>query len=219
MIVRITGTLIDVYEDHVVIERDGIAREVFVPQYAIGELAACRGREMTLHTLEYLEGSQASGNLVPRLVGFVYADDKRFFTRFVSVKGIGLRKALKALAEPVATIAAWIKGGDTKALTRLPGIGSGAAQLIVAELRGKIDEFVFGDAAPPAGELAGLTQDQKDALEVLAAWGDPRSEAERWLQRAAQLYPDINSADEWVRAAYRVRTGTEAQGTHGPRRP
>ena len=210
MIVRITGALIDVYEDHVVIERDGIAREVLVPQYAVGELTACRGREMTLHTLEYLEGSQASGNLVPRLVGFVYPDDKRFFSRFVSVKGLGLRKALKALAEPVATIAAWIQGGDTKALTRLPGIGSRAAQLIVAELRGKIDEFVLGGAAPPAGDLAGLTQDQKDALEVLAAWGDPRLEAERWLQRAAQLYPDIHSADGWVRAAYRIKTGTEA---------
>ena len=210
MIVRITGTIADVYEDHVVIERDGFAREVLVPQYAVGELAACRGRETTLHTLEYLEGNQASGNLVPRLIGFVRPDDKRFFTHFVSVKGIGLRKALKALAEPVARIAAWIKSGDNKALTRLPGIGSRAAQLIVAELGGKIDEFAFGAEAASAGELASLTRGQKDALEVLTAWGDSRVEAERGLQRAAQLYPDIDSPDEWVRAAYRIKTGTEA---------
>ena len=208
MIVRLTGRLIDVYEHHVVIERDGIAREVLVPQYTVGELAACRGREMTLHTLEYLEGSRASGNLIPRLVGFVYPDDKRFFTRFVSVKGIGLRKALRALAEPVARIATWIRNGDTKALAGLPGIGSRAAQLIVAELRGKIDEFILGEGAP-ADESAGLTQHQRMALEVLVAWGDTSQEAERWLQRAAQLHSGIDSADEWVRAAYRVKTGAE----------
>ena len=209
MIVRITGTIADVHEDHVVLERDGIAREVLVPRYALGELAACRGREITLHTLEYLEGTQTSGNLVPRLLGFVYPDDKRFFTRFVSVKGIGLRKALKALAEPVAAIAAWIKAGDIKALTRLPGIGSRAAQLIVAELRGRIDEFALGADAVSVDELAGLTQDQKDALDVLVAWGDSRSEAERWIQRAAQLHPDLDTPDEWVRVAYRIKTGAE----------
>ncbi|MCK4658950.1 MAG: hypothetical protein KAV82_05455 [Phycisphaerae bacterium] len=208
MIVRITGIIADVHENDVVLERDGIAREVLVPQYAIGELAACRGREITLHTLEYLEGNQTSGNLVPRLIGFVYPDDKRFFTHFISVKGIGLRKALKALAEPVTRIAAWIKNGDTKALARLPGIGSRAAQLIVAELGGKIDDFVFGDEAA-VEELASLTQDQNDALEVLVAWGDSRQEAERWVQRAAQLHPGLTGADEWVRAAYRIKTGVE----------
>jgi len=209
MIVRITAIVAEVHEDHVVVEREGLAREVLVPNYSIGELAACRGREMTLHTLEYLEGTHASGNLVPRLIGFVYPDDKRFFTRFVSVKGIGLRKALKALAEPVATVAAWIRAGDTKALTRLPGIGTRAAQLIVAELKGKIDEFAFGAGAVPADELASLTQNQMDALEVLVAWGDPQSEAERWLHRAAQLHAHIDSPDEWVRAAYRIKTGAE----------
>ena len=209
MIVRITGTLADVYEDHVVVERDGLAREVLVPQYALGELAACRGREMTLHTLEYFEGNQASGNLVPRLVGFVYADDRRFFTRFISVKGIGQKKALKALAEPVGKVAAWIKAGDTKALARLPGIGARTAQLIVAELHGKIDEFAASGAAASVAELATWTRAQKDALEVLVAWGDPRAEAERWLQRAAQLHPDLATPDAWVRAAYRLKTGAE----------
>ncbi|MCP4591708.1 MAG: hypothetical protein GY842_13290 [bacterium] len=209
MIVRITGIVADVYEDHVVLDRDGLAREVLVPHYAVGELAACRGREVTLHTLEYLEGNQSTGNLTPRLVGFAYPDDKRFFVRFISVKGIGLRKALKALAEPVTRIAASIKNADTKALTRLPGIGTRAAQLIVAELRGKIDEFVHGADVVSAEDLAGLTSQQKDALDVLVAWGDARQDAERWLQRAAQIHPEIESPDEWVRAAYRIKTGTE----------
>jgi Holliday junction DNA helicase RuvA len=210
MIVRLTGIVADVYEDHAVIDRSGIAREVLVPGYAVGELAACRGREVTLHTLEYLEGNQASGNLVPRLVGFVHHEDKRFFSRFISVKGIGLRKALKALSEPVVAVARWIQSGDTKALARLPGIGARAAQLIVAELGDQMDEFALGVSSAPAQESAGLSRPQQDALEVLVAWGDARGEAERWLQRAAQLHPGIDTPDGWVRAAYRVKTGLEA---------
>ena len=65
MIVRLTGTLIDIAEESVVVDRDGEAREVLVPPFAINELAAYRGRVVTLHTIEFLEGNQASGNLVP----------------------------------------------------------------------------------------------------------------------------------------------------------
>ena len=210
MIVRITGTISDVHEDHVVLERDGLAHEVLVPQYAVGELAACRGREMTLHTLEYLEGNQASGNLVPRLVGFVYPQDKRFYQRFISVKGIGARKALKALAEPVAKIAAWIKQGDAKSLSKLPGIGQRGAQMIVAELKGKIEEFALGGVVEPVADLAKFTPAQHDAVEVIVAWGDSRPDAERWVQRASQLHPDLQDPGDLVRAAYRIKTGAEA---------
>ncbi len=53
------------------------------------------------------------------------------------------------------------------------------------------------------------TQEQRDALEVLVALGERRLEAERWIARAAQVQPDIATADEWVRAAYRVKTGAK----------
>lgn len=210
MIVRLTGTVLDVSEEAAVIERDGIAREVLVPRYAIGELAACVGRQVTLFTLEFLEGNSAmGGTLTPRLLGFAHEQDRAFFKRFISVKGIGPRKALKALAEPVVRIARWIEQADQKSLARLPGIGKRAADLIVAELRGKLDAFAMGGdhEATPA---ATLNNTQRDALEVLLAWGDSRPDAERWLERAAQLHPDVDSADEWVRAAYKIKSGVES---------
>jgi Holliday junction DNA helicase RuvA len=207
MIVRLTGSLIDLDEETVVIDRDGLAREVLVPRYALGELAACRGREVTVHTLEFYEGNQASGHLTPRLIGFLHPEDKAFFRRFISVKGIGPRKALKALAEPTGRIARWIQDRDCKALARLPGIGKRAAELIVAELQGKLDDLAFGSQAP--AEVVELTHAQRDALEILVAWGDSRADAQRWLERAGQLHSDVTAADEWVRLAYRVKTGME----------
>jgi len=209
VIVRLTANLVEVDDDSVVVERDGIAREVLTPKYAVGELAACRGRQVTLHTLEFLEGNPSSGHLTPRLVGFLHAEDRAFFTRFISVKGIGTRKALKALTEPVVRVAAWIEQGDRKGLVHLPGIGARAADLIIAELKGKMADWALG-AEDRVHEAASWSDAQRDALEVLLAWGDGRNDAQRWLTRAAQLHPDIASADEWVRAAYKVKAGVES---------
>ncbi|MFH1109634.1 MAG: Holliday junction branch migration protein RuvA [Planctomycetota bacterium] len=209
MIVRLTGTLIEVNEESIVLDRDGIAREVLVPHFAISELAAYRGQLVTLHTIQFYEGNHSSGHLVPRILGFLHPEDREFFTRFVSVKGIGPRKAMKALAEPVRRIASWIESGDAKALARLPGIGARAAELVIATLKGKMADLALaGDASAPS-RTAQLSSAQRDALEVLVAWGDPRGDAERWLERAGQLHPDLKSPDEWVRVAYRIKTGVD----------
>ena len=209
MIVRLTGTLIEVNEESIVIDRDGIAREVLVPHFAISELAAYRGQLVTLHTIQFYEGNHSSGHLVPRILGFLHPEDREFFTRFVSVKGIGPRKAMKALAEPVRRIASWIESGDARALARLPGIGNRAAELVIATLKGKMADLALaGDASAPS-KTAQLSSAQRDALEVLVAWGDPRGDAERWLERAGQLHPDLKSPDEWVRVAYRIKTGVD----------
>jgi Holliday junction DNA helicase RuvA len=213
MIVRLTGTVAEVLQESVVIDRDGVGYEVLVPGYALGELAACAGQVVTLHTMEYYEGTAAGGNLIPRIVGFLHAEDRAFFARFITVKGIGVRKAIKALGEPVAAVAGYIEAGNSPALARLPGIGARAAEQIVAELRGKVTAFAAGAAAGSGRaepeRVHQWTPAQRDALEVLVALGERRIEAERWLERAAQLHPDAAEADEWVRAAYRVKTGAQ----------
>ncbi len=209
MIVRLTGTLIEVNDEAIVVDRDGVAYEVLVPHFAISELAAYRGQLVTLHTIQFYEGNHASGHLTPRFLGFLHSEDREFFTRFVSVKGIGPRKAMKALAEPVRRIASWIESGDGKALARLPGIGNRAAELIVASLKGKVADLAIGGASPAPSQAVQLSSGQRDALEVLVAWGDPRGEAVRWLERAGQLNPELQSPDEWVRMAYRIKTGVD----------
>lgn len=209
MIVRICGKLVEVDKESVMVEKNGFTYEILVPHYSISELASYRGQEVKLHTMEFYEGNQASGHLVPRMLGFLHPEDRIFFTRFINVKGIGPRKALKALAEPVRKIATWIESSDTKSLSSLPGIGPRAADLMVASLKGKMNDLALPDSATQnvAAEL--LSQAQRDALEILVAWGDPRSDARRWIERASQLRPDLQSPDEWVRTAYRVKAGME----------
>jgi Holliday junction DNA helicase RuvA len=206
-----TGILVDVDTHAITVDREGLVYEVLVPGYAIGELAALRGRTVTLYTLEFFEGNAASGNLVPRVLGFLHPEDRLFFNRFVGVKGIGPRKALKALSEPIGRIAGWINDGDTKSLSKLPGIGQRAAQMIVAELAGKLDAFAVAQLPEAMPEIAKWTSEQRDALDVMVAWGDARNEVERWLARTAQVDPDLASPEEWVRACYRLKTAGERQ--------
>jgi Holliday junction DNA helicase RuvA len=112
------------------------------------------------------------------------------------------------MTTPPRQLAGWIEAGDVKALSRLPGVGARTAEHIVATLRGKLDAFALAGAAP-AEKVFDWTDAQRAAVEVLVQWGDSRADAERWLQRAARLHPDAAGPDEWVRLAYRIKTGLE----------
>lgn len=205
MIVRLTGVVLEVDEGSVVVDREGLGYEVLVCGHSTPELETAKGRQVVLHTLEYLEGSAAGGNMIPRLVGFLRIEDKLFFERFITVKGMGVRRAVKALNEPTSTVAAAIESGDAKALTKLPGIGKRAADQIVAELKGKVTDFALG--APERVEApskAAWTREMHDALGVLLQLGERPLEAERWMDKARDLYPDTKGIDEWLRAAYRA---------------
>lgn len=208
MIHHVTGQLTEVGSEHVVLDREGLGFMVAVPKYALESLGPRRGRTVTLHTLMFIEGNQTGGHLEPVIVGFLDAQERLFFRRFTSVKGIGWRKALKALTEPIGFVAAWIDDGDVTALKRLPGIGPRTAELIVAELRGKMKDLARTDGS--RADVPRLDGAQRDALEILVSLGDARGDAEQWLARAAQLHRDVTTADEWIRAAYRVKTGVEA---------
>lgn len=209
MIVRIRGILSELTDETAVVERDGLAYETLVPAYAHDELASSAGAEVTLHTLEYLEASTPGGNMTPRLVGFLRPGDRAFFKLFTTVKGLGTRKALRALVAPAARIAADIERGDVASLKKLPGIGPRLAEQIVAELRGKVSEHAVLSGPVEAGAKPEFTEDQLVAIEIIAQWGDSRGDAQRWVARAAQLHKDVNSPDEWVKAAYRVKGGAE----------
>src|SRR5215210_5074477 len=92
----------------------------------------------------YLQGDSGGGNIEPRLIGFLRPEDKRFFEKFITVKGIGPKTALRALTVPVGEIAQAIESKETRFLVGLDGIGKRTAELIVAELSGKVKDFATG---------------------------------------------------------------------------
>ena len=62
--------------------------ETLVPASDVSLLQGGVGEEMTFHTIFYLEGDASGGSLVARLLGFLRREDKLFFEKFITVKGI-----------------------------------------------------------------------------------------------------------------------------------
>lgn len=203
MITRIAGRLESVDEFSLLLDRDGLAYEVLIPRFASADLAGRVGETVVLHTVHYIEGNAIGANFTPRLIGFLSVTDRDFFYHFTSVKGVGMRKALRAMSVPPHQIAAAIEHGDERLLTTLPEIGRKLAAQMITDLRGKLAAFlVTSQASKP---LAELTDGQRVALDILVQWGDRRADAQRWITAAVEADPRLKSPDEIVKAAYRVK--------------
>src|SRR3954469_9069416 len=144
MISALIGELRRVDEDRVHLKVGPVLYELLVPASDVTGLQASLGEELTFHTIFYLQGDASGGSLEPRLIGFLRADDKRFFEKFITVKGIGPKTALRAFTVPVGEIAQAIESKDARFLVQLDGVGKRTAELIIAELAGKVQEFVAG---------------------------------------------------------------------------
>jgi Holliday junction DNA helicase RuvA len=209
MIARLEGKLVKLDTESALMQVGAVAYEVMLPGYCISALAGSIGTVVTFCTMEYYEGSLGGGNLVPRIVGFLSDGEREFFTKFTSVKGIGIRKALRSLSMPIANIASAIEAGDDKMLMTLDGIGKRTAQQIIAELKGKLGSFAIGIESRYIGTTAAFKPYQAETLEILIAWGEKRNEAIELIELACRKHPDVKSAEELVPLVYRLKQGIE----------
>ncbi|MCS6863636.1 MAG: Holliday junction branch migration protein RuvA [Gemmataceae bacterium] len=160
MITKMTGLLTRVLDEEVRLQVGPFEYQVLVPEAVRRQIQLRVGQEITLHITEYIEGNSAGSKFVPRRIGFNNEWELEFFELFCTVEKIGVKKALKAMAHPVKSIADAISRQDTKWLSLLPGIGATTAEQIVTTLKRKVTKFVMLPAAtdtsaPPASEPAG----------------------------------------------------------------
>ena len=207
MIARIEGKLVRLDNDTALVQVGAVGYEVMLPGYCINLLSDKIGSDIILCTMEYYEGSPGGGNLIPRMVGFLNTSERDFFTKYTSVKGIGIKKGLKSLSIPIATIASAIENGDDKILMSLPSIGTRMAQQIIAELKGKLQIFAATETSRTAA--AGFRPFQAEAMEILIAWGEKRNEAMELVELACKRHPGVKSAEELVPLVYRLKQGIE----------
>jgi holliday junction DNA helicase RuvA len=208
MIAQIEGQLISLGTESCLVKVGSVCYEVMLASYCVEALTGKVGSEITLCTMEYYEGSLGGGNLVPRMVGFLSSSEREFFKRYTSVKGIGIKKGLRSLSLPIASIATAIENGDEKVLLTLPAIGSRMAQQIIAELKGKLMDFAEQAQAGSKIEV-GFKPYQVEALEILIAWGEKRAEAIELIEMARRKHPNITSAESLVPLVYRLKQGVE----------
>lgn len=193
MITRITGRLerIDGHEGVLVMSGGEVAYQVLLPAYLAEGLLGRTGETLTLWTLEYLESPNQGATFVPRMLGFATREDRKFFELLTTVKGIGNRKAMRAMAVEPAAFAAAVVAKDVRALTKLPEIGKRLAETIILDLSGKVEAFLSAGEVSRltagAGEVVVVAGDDPvgaDAVEALVALGEPRSEADVLVAKA-----------------------------------
>jgi Holliday junction DNA helicase RuvA len=208
MIAKIEGKLVALDAESCLVQVGAVGYEVMLPSYCISALSGQIGSEIALCTMEYYEGTLGGGNLIPRMVGFLNAGERDFFTKYISVKGMGIKKGLRSLSIPIGTIASAIESADDKTLMSLPSVGRRMAQQIIAELKGKLQTFALGAEAAGPSE-AEFKPFQIEALEVLIAWGERRAEAMELIEMTCRKHPDIKSAEALVPLVYRLKQGVE----------
>jgi Holliday junction DNA helicase RuvA len=207
MITKITGKPVSVLGDTLTLAVGAFEYEVLIPEFARRRLQEQIGREVSLHTIEYLEGNAMQGRLVPRLVGFLSSIEREFFEMFCEVDGVGVKKALRAMVRPVQEVATLIEEQDAKGLATLPGIGPATAERVIAKLRRRVPKFALlvGRDLPPEAEIE--RDLLSEAFEVLRALGHTEVESRRLLDGALDKKQKYKDVDALLHAIYEKSHG------------
>ncbi len=205
MITRITGRLVHLDAAAVTLAAGPFEYELFIPEFVRRQLQGMIGQEVSLRTIEYLEGNPAQGKLTPRMIGFMSDAEREFFDAICSVDGVGVKKALRSMVRPVREVAVAIEEQDLKQLSTLPGIGAALAERIVAKLRRKMTKFallVERDLPPEAAAERGV---MNDAFEALISLGHTAPEARQKIETLAAGGKKFKTVEDVLEELYRTQ--------------
>ena len=135
MIGYLRGNLVELDDERVILCVGGVGYEVLLPAIEMRALRArlgealhdaerLRAQEVELYVYEHIADRQPN-----TLFGFNQRLEKDFFRLLITVSDIGPATAAKAMAIPVAEIAAAIERRDTRVLSS-PGIGKRRRQMV-----------------------------------------------------------------------------------------
>ncbi len=210
MITKISGQLLRVDQERLVLKVGPFEYEVLIPEFARRQLQHEVGREISLHTIDYIEGNPSHGRLTPRLIGFLSPVEREFFDLFCEVDGVGAKKALRAMVRPVHEVATAIEEQDSKSLSTLPGIGPATAERIIAKLRRRMPKFalLISREVPLAGDAK--PDVVRDAFELLRSLGHSESDARRLIDAVLASKKKFADVPDLIQAVYQ-------QGKEGAR--
>lgn len=202
MITKITGKVVRLQDDRLTLEVAAFEYEVLIPEFSRRQLQSKMKKEVSLHTIEYLEGNPMQGRMTPRLIGFLSEAEREFFELFCSVDGVGVRKALRAMIRPVREVAAAIEDQDGKSLSAMPGIGPATADRIIAKLRRKVPKFALMVAREDKGPRHVEPDVVSETYEVLLSLGHSESDARHLLDKALETKKQFKDTQSLLEAIY-----------------
>lgn len=173
MIAFLNGEISAIYEDKVIIEVSGVGYNVLMPSSCIKILKGI-GNIAKIYT--YLSVREDA----MQLYGFNTSDELELFKLLITVNGIGPKASLQILSSMSQDeIKMAIVAGDSKTLSKVPGIGPKTAQRIIIDLKDKIDliNTVESRLSSDITYSGALSDEKSEALEALVALGYSKKDA------------------------------------------
>jgi len=207
LITKVTGQVLKVEEEHLTLGVGAFEYEVLIPEFARRQLQHRLGEQVSLHTIEYLEGNPMQGRMTPRWIGFLSEIEREFFDLFCSVDGVGVKKALRAMVRPVSEVATSIEEQDLKSLSGLPGVGPATAERIVAKLRRKVPKFALMVVREDLADTPTERDTVGQAFDALRSLGHSEADARKLIDAALEGKKKYKDVEELLRTVYQMRRG------------
>ena len=186
MIASLSGTILKIEENSLVVNVGGVGVRVFVPRTVLEDVGGV-GRSVRLHTHLIVREQELS------LYGFETEEDLQLFEVLLGVNGVGPKVALSILATlSPELLKSAIMREETAVLQRVPGIGKKTAERIMFQLRDKLDLSQVSTAVPLVSDV------DADVIDFLTGLGFSIVEAQSALQNIPR---DVKSFDERVQMA------------------
>ena len=203
MIEYLRGKLAAVSEDRAVIDVNGVGYCVGISALTASLLPET-GEEVKIYTYMSVKEDGVS------LYGFPTTDDLDMFRLLISISGIGPKGALGILSTMTPDDLRFaILSGDSKAISRAPGVGKKSADRVILELKDKIDardtvDRAFSGADMHVPDSAKNSGARDEAVEAMTALGYSSTEAYRAVKEAAAALGEGAGTDELLKAALKV---------------
>lgn len=171
MIYSLTGTIIHTEPGVAVVECGGVGFKCLTTSSTLRALPAIGGKATLFTHLNVREDALD-------LFGFFTEKERNCFRMLISVSGVGPKAALSILSETSPEkFALAVASGDSKTLTRAPGIGNKIAQRIVLELKDKVSGAAAAEGFADDAGVPSASGNAEEAVNALAVLGYTRSEA------------------------------------------
>lgn len=175
MIAYVNGIIEDITADNVVIDVNGLGYNVKISSDTAMRLPGI-GEQVKLYTYTCVREDAFT------LYGFLSRNDLDIFKKCITVNGIGPKGAQAILSVMDADSLRYaILSGDTKAISKAPGIGAKTAERLILDLKDKMkidDDMIQREiAANDRQPMKAMSDQVAEAVEALVSLGYGRTDS------------------------------------------
>ena len=146
MISRLRGRVVNISDNVLIIDVQGVAYEAEVPGATMAMVAGHEGDVAVYTHLVVRDDTHA-------LFGFASLTERELFRALIRVNGIGPKLGLTLLSSLTPEeFSASVADQDVAAMTRVPGVGKKTAERLLMELKDRLDTLPAGGARVPTNK-------------------------------------------------------------------